>query len=554
MADKTLSNKFGGNPLYGALSKKSLSDKTVDPQHVWRLYESGVDFKSGIDLYSTVNKNERFFAGDQWSGVNAPDLPKPVVNFIKRACQQRVAEVDSNPVAVSFEAVEFPDDVALPEQEPVPFTNSDTQLLNAMFDADWNRMKMDAVNLDGLLDAAISGDYILYSYWDGAAETGQAACGQICVEAIDNVNYYPGNPNERNVQKQPNIIIARRELVTNVMAQAKASGCQKCETELIAADSNRETQSGDMSQHEILDAENAKCVTLLYLFKDENGHVLAQKSTHSALVRPLWDTGLTRYPLAIMNWECRKNCCHGRAEITGLVPVQRYINQMYAMAMLFTMHSACPKAVYNQGMVKAWSNAVGMAIPVNGDIGSAIKYLEPPKLPSDIYDLPERLMTSTLEMLGITQIELGTVNPTNTSAIVMSREASGMPVQSIKTRYYSMIEDFARNWLDMVIAYNTVPRWLKLRDKDGAKSAVFDPAKLRGRLWSVKIDVGAASAWSEINSVQTLNTLLKTGVIDARQYVERLPEGYLPMREKLISELLQAQAKSDAKTAEGIYI
>lgn len=520
-----------------SLKGKKLSGKDISPQRIWWLYEAGVDFKSSIGLFGTVNKNERFFAGDQWAGVNAPDLPKPVVNFIKRACQQRVAEVNANPVGVSFEAITFPDDVALPGKEPQPFSGGDTQLLNAMFEADWNRMKMDAVNLDGLVDAAVSGDYILYSYWDGAAETGQAACGQICAEAIDNVNYYPGNPNERDVQKQPNIIIARRELIADVIAQARANGRSKDEIELIAADLSRGGQSGDMSNHELTDADSAKCVTLLYLFKDENGHVLAQKTTRDVIIRTLWDTGLTRYPLAIMNWECRKNCCHGSAEVTGLIPVQRYINQMYAMAMLFTMQSACPKAVFNQGMVKAWSNAVGTAIPVNGDINAAIKYLEPPKLPPDIYDLPQRLMDTTLQMVGVTELELGQVNPTNTSALVMAREASTMPVQSIKTRFYSMIEDFARNWLDMVIAYNTVPRWLKLRGKDGEKAEVFDPARLRGRLWSVKIDVGAASAWSEINSVQTLNSLFNAGVIDARQYVERMPEGYLPMREKLLSEL-----------------
>lgn len=519
-------------------------ERNVSPQHIWQLYQYGVNFKNGIDLYNTVNLNERFFAGEQWAGVNAPDLPKPVINFIKRACQQRVAEVSASPVGVSFEAVEFPDEVALTGQEPRTFTNSNAQLLNSMFDADWNRMKMDAVNLDGLLDAAITGDYILYNYWDGAAETGQAASGQICVETIDNVNFYPGNPNERDVQKQPYIIIARRELVSSVLAQARANGCSERDAELICADNNLSTQIGDMSKHEAIGEENSKCVTLLYIFKSENGHVMAQKITRAAVVRPLWDTGLTRYPLAIMNWEIQKNCCHGRAEITGLVPVQRYINQMYAMAMLFTMQSACPKAVYNQGMVKAWSNSVGSAIPVNGDIDSAVKYLEPPSLPADIYDLPDRLMTSTLEMLGVSQIELGTVNPTNTSAIIMAREASNMPVQSIKTRFYAMIEDFARNWLDMVLAYNTVPRWLKLRDKDGARAVVFDSSDLRGKLWSVKIEVGAASVWSEVNSVQTLNTLYSTGVIDARQYVERLPDGYLPMREKLLSELVQPQSKT----------
>lgn len=524
----------------------------IGPAHVWRLYEAGTEFKNSIDLYNTVNENERFFAGDQWAGVNAPDLPKPVVNFIKRACQQHVADVSANPVAVSFEAVEFPCYVALPGQECKPLCSSDTQTLNAMFDADWNRMKMDALNLDGLLDAAISGYFILYSYWDSTLKTGQAACGSICAETIDNVNYYPGNPNERDVQKQPYIIIAGRELVSDVIAQAKANGCPKSDIEAIAADSRTENQSGDMSKHELSLDENAKCITLLYLFKDASGHVLAQKSTHGTVIRPMWDTLLKRYPIAVMNWEYRKNCCHGRAEVTGLLPVQRYINQMYAMAMLFTMQSACPKAVFNQGMVKAWSNAVGMAIPVNGDINSAIKYLEPPELSPDIYSLPERLLNTTLQMMGVSELELGSINPTNTSALVLAREASTMTIQSIKTRFYSLIEDFARNWLDMVMAYDKVPRFVKSVDSNGAGAAVFDPSSLCGRLWSVKIDVGAASAWSEVTSVQTLNTLYSSGAIDARQYIERLPNGYLPMREKLLAEITPKETESTAQHAYSI--
>lgn len=510
-----------------------MPDENTSPQRIWQLYCAGVNFKNEIGLYETVDKNERFFAGDQWAGVYAPDLPKPVVNFIKRASQQRVAEVNENPVGVCFESVEFPSDVALPQLQQDVLTDNDAELLNALFENDWERMKMDSLNLDGLLDACVSGDYILYNYWDSEAETGQAALGRICAEIIDNVNYYPGNPNECDVQKQPNIIIARRELVNNVVKQAKASGMADMEIELITSDSDCGLQSGDISHRELNDDENTKCLTLLYLFRGEDDNIWAQKTTRNAYVRPLWDTGLRRYPIAMMNWENRKNCCHGRAEVTGLIPVQRYINQMYAMAMLFTMQSACPKAVFNQSMVKAWSNAVGAAIPVNGDVSSAIKYLDPPALSSDVYSLPERLMNITLQMVGVPDMSLGTINPTNTSALALARESFLLPVESIKTRFYSMIEDFARNWLDMVTAYYTVPRWIKTK---GNKTAVFDAEKLRGRLWNVKIDVGAANSWSEVNSVQILTSLYNSGAINAKQYIERLPDGYFPMRSQLIAE------------------
>lgn len=217
---------------------------------IWRMYQRGIEYKSEIGLYDTVTRNERFFAGDQWAGVNAPDLPKPVINFIKRACQQKIAEVKSSPTKVYFSPVEFPSDVPDAEKAAPKAAEGDTALLNALFEADWSRLKMDAVTLDGLQDACLSGDCILYCYWDAGARTGQAAEGQICVEAIDNVNYYPGNPNECDVQKQPYIIIARREPVENVICEAEQNGAPEA-GELIEADADTFWQSGDLSQTEL---------------------------------------------------------------------------------------------------------------------------------------------------------------------------------------------------------------------------------------------------------------------------------------------------------------
>ena len=524
----------------------------MEPEEIWSRYQAGINFKSVIGLYDTVARNERFFAGDQWAGVQAPDLPKPVVNFIKRACQQRIAEVCANPVRVVFSAADYPA-LAGGTQEIELLTDSQTQVLNAVFEADWERMKMDAVNLDGLQDACISGDYILYDYWDAGAFTGQAAKGRVEVETIDNVNYYPGNPNERRVQKQPYIILARRELVSDVAAQAERNG-RPADVTLIGADADTYTQSGDMSRRELSDRGAGKCITLLMMWRDgETGHIFARKTTRSAVVRDTWDTRLTRYPIAMMNWELRKNCCHGCAEITGLVPVQRYVNQMYAMAMLFTMQSACPKPLFNQGMIKAWSTAIGTAVPVNGDINAAAKYMDPPKIAEDAFTLPEKLIDRTMEMLGVTDIELGNVNPANASALALARKASVVPIGTIQTRFYAMMDNFARNWLDMMMAYCTVPRWQRVGPAGRAKAVVFDASQLRQKLWSVRIEVGAAELWSEMASVQALSTLFNSGALSPVQYIERLPAGYLPQRESLLAQLSQQAAggsprRTDAPT------
>jgi hypothetical protein len=70
---------------------------------------------------------------------------------------------------------------------------------------------------------------------------------------------------------------------------------------------------------------------------------------------------------------------------------------------------------------------------------------------------------------------------------------------------------------------------------------LFDPSKLQKARFRIKVDVGPSNYWSELTSVQTLDNMLEKGILDAIQYLERLPEGYVPMRDELIEELRQRQ-------------
>ena len=54
------------------------------PHDIWHEYQKAVSYNRGIDLYDTVKKNENFFIGRQWEGLNAPDLAKPVINVLRR--------------------------------------------------------------------------------------------------------------------------------------------------------------------------------------------------------------------------------------------------------------------------------------------------------------------------------------------------------------------------------------------------------------------------------------------------------------------------------------
>ena len=61
----------------------------------WLQYEAGKDYKRRIGLYETVRQNERFYRGDQWHGVGAENLPKPVFNIVRRVADYLASTIGS---------------------------------------------------------------------------------------------------------------------------------------------------------------------------------------------------------------------------------------------------------------------------------------------------------------------------------------------------------------------------------------------------------------------------------------------------------------------------
>lgn len=61
---------------------------------------------------------------------------------------------------------------------------------------------------------------------------------------------------------------------------------------------------------------------------------------------------------------------------------------------------------------------------------------------------------------------------------------------------------------------------------------------------AMKLDVGASSYYSEIASIQTLDNLLQLNRITTVQYLERIPDGYIPSRRELIAELKQQEQQA----------
>ena len=74
--------------------------KKLTPQGVYKLYDKGVQFNTQIGLYDTITKNENFFIGKQWEGVESNGLPTPVFNFLKRVTLFQIATISSDNISM----------------------------------------------------------------------------------------------------------------------------------------------------------------------------------------------------------------------------------------------------------------------------------------------------------------------------------------------------------------------------------------------------------------------------------------------------------------------
>ena len=553
--------------------------KPWEPEQIFEEYETGRTFKSGLGrkgLYEQGKINERFYIGDQWHGARCGnDRPLVRHNVIKRIGDYKMAVVASNPVTVNYSVEGVPntvgisdrardardafaqgqispqDSMGLPAEEELAVTMT---ALSDYFKTAAERVKFDDLKEQALRNAYVSGTGVLYTYWDDKIRTGLYADesgttpiqGDIACEVLDIENVYFGDPNLYDIQVQPYIIIAQRKSVADLQREARRNGRSEAEIDAIKPDRDTGYMAGDRAEDEPEDSRKATVLTKFWKewAKDGTCKIMASVAVRGATIRYRWDTKLRLYPLAAFRWERRRNCAYGESEITYLIPNQIAINRMLTANVWAVMMLGMPLTIVNRDIVhQPITNDPGQVVEINGtgeDLANAMRYVNPPNFAPAFEQNITSLISNTLTQSGANDAALGDVRPDNTSAIVAVREAATMPMQTVQNRFYSFVEDVARVWAEMwVTMYGR--RSLKIEDENGVWYMPFDGEKYRDLLISVKVDVGASTLWSEIQSVNTLDNLLASQIITPKQYLERLPKGSVPNLSGLIREMQEAQ-------------
>lgn len=538
---------------------KEIFDDELTPESGWKLYTEAQDFNDKIKLDDTVKVNENMFIGKQWEGVTANNLPTTQLNIIKRTVMFKVATICSESLKVNAESLEaYGDEVVEP-----------AKIVMEQFASLMEQNGIVRLVRRFTRDAAVRGDGCLYSYWNPDAITGAKKGetiikGAIETEVIQNTRVYFGDPNDNRVQKQPWIILREMLSVKDVIRRAKKNGIT-----LEDVKSDEEDKAQDDAK------KTDKRVTVLtLLWRDpESEEIYGYEFTKNNVVREPYSLGIRRYPIVWLNWDYVQDSYHGQAEVTGMIPNQIAYNKIWAATILCIMMTAWPKVVYDPTRIKSWSNQIGVAIKApGGDVSNVAKVIESAPISPQVYQYMQGFVEQTQSSMGVTSVALGDTRPDNTSAIIALQRAAATPMELTKLDLHDAVEDLFRIYLEFMAA-NYGKRTVFTEASQKVQEAVafaaesdpgiesqaripveFDFSTLKDLHMTLRLDVGASSYFSEIASMQTLDNMLKMGVIDGVQYLERVPGGYVKDKESLIREMrerrgLQEQAVQEAQTA-----
>lgn len=403
------------------------------PTEIFRELENGIKIKNGLcdkGMFEQNRINERFYRGDQWHGTSAPGS-RPLVthNVIRRIGIYKFAKLFKNDISLEF--------------------LTGNKKLDGAFNENYRkaaaRLRLNGILQELLKSAYIRGTGILYTLWDPNVKSGVFADsekktelrGDIRTEILNIDDVFFGDPRETDINRQPYILIfakKRSEEIYGISLRSKGTV--------------RENRK----------AELADTVTKLFM---KNGTIHGITVTENEVVRPEWDTGLSRYPLAVFRWENRNGSAYGDSEVTYLVPNQIAINRMMTASTWATMTMGMPiMAVNGDTVTEEITNEPGQIIRIYGtneDVEGAVRYITPPDFSDNFEVAVSSLIDNTLKSAGISSAALGDYEFSNAAAIEGLKNSTDECMTELRVRFTAFLSDvgliFADYWSSMGYGY-----------------------------------------------------------------------------------------------------
>lgn len=484
---------------------------------IWSLYEKGVRRHERMGLRSDTERAWHFYEGDQWYGLESKEQ-LPIYNFIAPTVKYKVASVAMNHMQIYFSPLHTG------ERE-----NRLAAALNSLAARWWEQHRMDSICWKMLEESAVAGDSYLYIY----NERGDC-------QVLDNVSVFLGDESERDVQKQPYIILFERRDAEQLREMAIKAGAPADEAAKILPDAFGKKNTED----------DGKCTCLLYMQKVGEDVQFVRSTKYVELGPRQCITGLGCYPLVSLVTGSRKGSARGRGEVTPLIQNQIEVNRNLARRIINAKMTAYSRLVYATDKIDNPESLaeVGSAIAVSdstiADVHSAVGYVTPSPMSADAKGISDELMHTTRELAGAGQALTGNIDPTLASgaAIIAVRDQAQIPLNEHTAAFKSFVESVARVWYHLWICY--------LPLSFGVNEDNFTALELKGLRPFIRVDATSTTPFSKYAREQALERLLEKGIIDFSEYVEALDEDSSVPKAQLISILKNRKESINAVITE----
>ncbi len=529
---------------------------------------AGQMYKEERGLIEKWAEYQRFWEGDQWPAATeeTEHYPRPVTNHFAEILEMKTAglvyetpEIYYEQVLSNYHAKPLMVEPLDPEDKPFEITRE--ELLAVMIKRIGER-----VDLEGLLESktrssGLTGNGILYHYFDNSVIGGgknAGYIGDIGSMEIDITDFYPGNPTEPSIEKQPYIIVTEQRPLEEVKeeyaqfseyAALLKSGVQEdrknvYDHEKITYKEGNQIQLIHYWERKYVDEERKIGEQTVNIRKQQiDYYVIAQ----DYVIRKEEDAYYSkRYPFSGFIWYPIRKSFYGKSESDDLINNQKELNKLQGIALLGAYKMGLANILYKEGMVDKEDLPIG---PGGGFIkdksgpgqGWSVEYLQPPNIAPQIPLLKELMTTGMKDTSGVHEAWSGKAPSAhlNASAIKFLQEAAGVRINGIRRRLLQSVRMIGEIWLGYIMQYYKEARLYKIYGKDGVVGTVwFKREDFEDMEFDAKVTLTNYSPYSKSVIASTLMDMVTNQIIDGDLYLRMLPHEIFPKVNDLL-ELME---------------
>ena len=456
---------------------------------------------------------DAFDRNQQWDLQNAPPwLPKPVTNFVHLVkYTKRAALAIDNPTgklrAVSPAGVERVDK------------------LDRAFQYVWERIKARKVVRENVETAKLLGTAFAHVAWNEHKEgrmgstvqgdKGHYFEGEIVIRELDPGTVFP-DPNAFTIEDCEYIFVVERKPMSWVKNHPKFKN-----TANLEETTNDPAERGEIYNRDYTTETKGLVNFISYYEKvpnNEGGYTY--KVTYLADEKILLEQPLVpnRYPFAVLYDFKQRQDFWAMSTCEFILDNQKIINKVESIiAMIGTLMQNPQKVVHAQSginpqEVAQYGNAPGHTYTSNMPAQQAISFVEPPQIPTVLFNLLENAKQNIREITGMNEAYMGqNVGSLQTSSGVQSlieRATMRDTDQMYDVELY--IEDLSKLIIDFMVTYYDKPRMIRIAgaNPNDYEFEEFLGTEFEDLEYDVFIDVSSKAPLTRIKEVQDAKEMM----------------------------------------------